>query len=96
MIGNLKYIFFDAFIIKNTSNATKKMSNNIVRYVLIIGIKMKKLRNSIATKLKTNDCDADFLTNSSFFSIAKNNIPVKYSPTYAKIALLLLLICSLL
>ena len=72
------------------------MSNNIVRYLPIIGINAKKLRNNIATKLNTNDCAADFLTNSSLFSMTKNNIPVKYSPTYDKIALFLLLIKSLL
>ena len=53
-------MFFNAFIIKNTNTATKKMSNNIVRYVPIIGINAKKLRNNIATKLNTNDCAADF------------------------------------
>lgn len=89
-------MFFDAFIIKNTSNATKKMSNNIVKYAPIIGINAKKLRNNIAAKLSTRDCAADFLTNSSFFSMAKNNNPVKYKPKYDKIALFLLLICLLL
>lgn len=70
------------------------MSNNTVKVVPMSGIKLKKFRKIIAVKLKTRDCAADFLTNSSFFSAAKNKIPVKYSPTYDKIALFLLLMFS--
>ena len=52
----------------------------------------KKVLKIIATIFRTKDCAADFLTNSSFFSAAKNNIPVKYIPKYDNIALVLLFI----
>lgn len=84
-------MLFKAFIIKNINNNKNKISNIPAAHLPISGKNNRKLCVKTAVKPNTNDWDADFLTNSSSFSIIRKRIPVKYIPTYDIAALYLLL-----